>query len=644
MCGILGIISSGGSDVATAAAALTKIRHRGPDDEGLLLADWRSGEHAPVLSRDSDQRLRLPHWNTLPERPWPLILGHRRLSILDLSEAGHQPMSWRNGRYWITYNGEVYNYAELRSELETLGCRFESGSDTEVILAAYEAWGADCVLRFTGMWAFAIWDVKSRVVFISRDPFGIKPLYYSGADGKLSFCSEIKGLLELPWISRRIHPQAAYQYLAWGRTENPDGATMLEAVREMPPATRATVNLDGPLELRPERYWNLTISAPRRIPLEEAAAEFRELFLESTRLHLRADVPVGAALSGGIDSTSIVCAMRQTAGPDLDLHTFSYLADDPQLNEEKWMCIAAGASGAHRHTVAAAAGDLERDLDTLILCQDLPFSTTSIYAQHCVFRLVKETGIKVTLDGQGPDEMFGGYLYFRRDRARSLLARGDWRAAFRMAKLAGANPWKLLGQSLAPRFLSGTLRRTFGRDPAPPWLNKVWLRQAGVDASFPMPELPRSEALRHSLRRALLETGIPSLLRFEDRNSMHFSVESRVPFLTTKLAEAALSLPEELLIAEDGTTKRVLRSSFRGLVPDGILDRRDKIGFATPEESWLRDRATWVRSVIDSPEARAIPAFSHGELMPGGHAREDFPVWRVLNFIRWSTLNRADFS
>jgi asparagine synthase (glutamine-hydrolysing) len=335
--------------------------------------------------------------------------------------------------------------------------------------------------------------------------------------------------------------------------------------------------------------------------------------------------------------------MRQAAGSSLELHTFSYLADDPQLNEEKWMRIAADASGARRHAAVAAAGDLEQDLDALILCQDLPFSTTSIYAQHCVFRVVKETGIKVTLDGQGPDEMFGGYHFFRRDRARSLAARGNWRAAFRMAKLAGASPWKLLGQALAPRFLAKRLRRTFGRDPAPAWLSADWLRRSGVEAENPLPELPVREGLRHSLRGALLESGIPSLLRYEDRNSMHFSVESRVPFLTTKLAEAALSLPEEMLIAEDGTTKHLLRSAFRGLVPDEILNRRDKIGFATPEDAWLQDRAAWVRSVLDSEEARAIPAFAREALTFREGAPADFPVWRVLNFIRWSTLNRVGF-
>lgn len=244
---------------------------------------------------------------------------------------------------------------------------------------------------------------------------------FAAAD-KLAFCSEIKGLLELPWVTRAQDAQAVYDYLAWSRVESREGRTLFAGIREMPAGTRALVKLGGnDWRLNAGRYWDPGIGAAANESLSEAADRFRSLFQESIRLHLRSDVPVGAALSGRLDSTAIVCTMRQAGGPALDIHTFSYIADDERISEEKWMDLAGGACGAGMHKTMPGSSDMPREMDTLIHCQDLPFGSTSIYAQHRVFRLVSEKGIKVTLDGQGPDEMFAGYFYFRRDRAVSYL-------------------------------------------------------------------------------------------------------------------------------------------------------------------------------------------------------------------------------
>lgn len=650
MCGILGFISEKGVRASEAAQALQRIRHRGPDDEGLLLGRPPTGEALAVRAEDSDPALAgMPHWREAGDEPWPLIFGHRRLSILDLSTAGHQPMSWDDGRYWITYNGEVYNYVELRRELEQAGDVFRSDSDTEVMLAAYARWGQDCVRRFIGMWAFAIWDRREGTVFLSRDPFGIKPLYWSTAGGVFSFCSEVKALAGLPWISRRADPQAVYDYLAWSKVESPAGRTLLADVREMPPATRALVRLDRPAEFRPERYWDPQIGPATRESFDDAAARLRELFMESIRLHLRSDVPVGAALSGGVDSTSIVCAMRETGGPSLKIHTFSYIADDAKLSEEKWMDMAGAACGAEMHKAQPGAADLARELDELIECQDLPFGSTSIYAQHRVFRLVRQCGIKVTMDGQGPDEMFAGYFPFRRDRAVTLFNEGRMMAGWRMAGLCGLAPWRVLGQALAPAFVTPMLRRVFGRDPVPGWMNGSWLKKNEVITGYEEAVMPRRGRLRHTLRNSLLVSSIPSLLRFEDRNSMHYSVESRVPFLTTPLAEAALSLPEEYVIAPDGTTKHVLRAAFRGLVPEPVLERRDKIGFSTPEAGWLRSQAAWVRSIIHHPRVNELPVLNGialkemSEKLLDGSAPYNHWLWRAINFARWADMQGVTF-
>lgn len=646
MCGIFGLIQAPAGSVAVAAAALARIRHRGPDDEGMLLG--RPGEIMSVRGDGTDPSLPLPHWKDAGSGHWPIILGHRRLSILDLSSGGHQPMSWENDRYWITYNGEVYNYLEIRTELEAAGAVFQSGSDTEVILAAYARWGIDCVHRFTGMWAFAIWDRHEDTLFLARDPFGIKPLHYAVTAGGFAFCSEVAGLLELPWIARVADPQAVYDYLAWGQVEGPEGATMFKHIREMPPATRGVFHLGDPVAFKPERYWNIDLSRRTKATYEEGAAELRAKFLRSIELHLRADVPVGAALSGGIDSSAIVGAMRLLGGPALQLHTFSYIPDDVRISEAPWIQMAAEANRAQQHVTRADPLDWINDLDALILCQGQPFGSASIYAQHRVFSLVKDAGIKVSLDGQGPDEMFAGYHHYRRDWAMALKARGHWRGALRMAAVGSAqSSSKLLGQLFLPSGWLPAMRRIFGSPPVPRWMDSSWLNRTGISVGRQHPPLAGPDALRQSLKRSLLETSIPSLLRYEDRNSMHFSVESRVPYLTTDIAEFALSLPEEALIGPDGTTKRIMRTAMKGLAPQPILERRDKVGFETPESNWVRQQAPWVRSLVTKERSANLPILnslampeSLNRILSGQESYQSW-VWRVLNFIRWAELNKV---
>lgn len=646
MCGIFGIYEPSGVSVTGVAECLKRIKHRGPDDEGILLG--RPDGVIPLSSDESDPAVGLPHWRTTAGGEWPLALGHRRLSILDLSVAGHQPMSWDSGRYWITYNGEVYNYLELREELECEGCSFQSDSDTEVILAAYARWGADCLKRFTGMWAFGIWDRQENTLFLARDPFGIKPLYYAVSGKRFAFCSEIRGLLSVPWLDKKVDRQAAYDFLAWGRVENAAGRTLRSAIQEMPPATCGLFPVDQPAAFKPRRYWDIDLNKRSSATFEEAAADIREKFLKSIRLHLRSDVPVGAALSGGIDSSAIVGAMRQTGGSGLELHTFSFIPEDERLSEEKWMQETVAFTGATAHFSRGKPEEWASDMDQLISCQSQPFPTLSIYAQHRVFRLVSEKGIKVTMDGQGPDEMFAGYPYFRRDRAMSLKAEGRYREAWRMASAgSGMSRESLLGQLFMPSFLLPWLRRLFGRHKTPGWLDTSWIRKSGVRTEIERFETGGPDSLRRSLRYALLESGIPALLRYEDRNSMHYSVESRVPFLTTELAEAALALPESFHLAPDGTTKHVLRHAFRGLVPDSVLNRRDKVGFAAPESTWMRNHAPWVRDIVQPSRLEPFGLFNvHlltqlSDSVLNGSAPYGEWLWRVVNFVRWAELSEV---
>jgi asparagine synthase (glutamine-hydrolysing) len=633
LCGIAGSISvRAETEVGKLAPALLGLlEHRGPDDHGWL-----------TLSPDG---VRLGRG--VPDAgPVQVLLLHRRLSILDLSEAGWQPMGTPDGRYYLVFNGEIYNYLELRAELEGLGHLFRSHSDTEVLLHAYARWGWRTLPRLVGMFAFAVLDVWSRTLFLARDFFGIKPLYYAATAGGFTFASEIKALLGLPGVKRRVNPQRLFEYLRFGRTDH-GGETLFADIQQLPAAHFLEVPLDRPADLRLTRYWKVGLDEPLDVSLEEATGRVRELFLESVRLHLRSDVPVGAALSGGIDSSAIVTAMRQVE-PRLQIHAFSYVAEDPALSEERWVGIAGQRAGAVLHKVQPTPHELVADLDRLIYLQDEPFGSTSIYAQHRVFQLAREAGITVMLDGQGADELLGGYRIYLAARLASLLRQGHWIEAVRFVRRASRLPgtgglWRVLlqaGSFLVPR-ARALAKRWAGDDLMPEWLNAAWFRERGVMPSFPSCGHER-EILREQLWQTLVETSLPMLLRYEDRNSMAYSIESRVPFLTAPLVSFTLRLPEEYLIGPDGTSKNVFRRAMRGIVPDAVLDRRDKIGFATPEQGWLSTLRPWVERTLSSEAARRIPVLKiHGmerewRAVTAGRKRFDFRLWRWLNLIRWA--------
>jgi asparagine synthase (glutamine-hydrolysing) len=618
MCGIAGILGRPGS--ANSRAPLEALAHRGPDDSG-----W------------------VTHQAHFASPRFHSTLLHRRLSILDLSTAGHQPMASADGACTIVFNGEIYNYRELRAELQSLGRVFHTHTDTEVLLEAYIHWGRDCLRRLIGMFAFAVEDRTKGTLFLARDFFGIKPLYYvrdvlpsppgrgAGGEGVFAFASEIKALLDWLPLKRTIDPQRLYDYLRFGRTD--DGAdTLFAEIKQVPAAHYLEVPLDRPDQGEPVRYWKLPDEAPINLSFDAAAQRVRELFLDNIRLHLRSDVPVGTALSGGIDSSAIVCAMRAVE-PSAEIHAFSYIADDPAMSEERWVDLVGAHTGAIVHKVRAHPDDLVAELDRLIHTQDEPFGSTSIYAQHRVFRLAQEHGIKVMLDGQGADEMLAGYPQHRSARLASLVRRGRLLAAHRLAS-GRLHDWT----QAAKRLLPGVASRWLYRCIAPSWLNASWFKARGVriDALAP------TARLHDELRQTLTLTSLPMLLRYEDRNSMASSIESRVPFLTPALAEFLLSLPEQFLLGDDGTSKNVFRAAMRGIVPDVILDRRDKIGFATPEERWLKTLRPWIDTTLTSDRARSIPALNVDAMQHDwkavldGRARFDFRIWRWVNLIRWA--------
>ncbi len=649
MCGFLGIrhYDDKPIDLRVLVRSADRIRHRGPDDEGYLLADLGAATAVSLAGADTEPSLNLQPIDSFSGK-FDMAWGFRRLAILDPSPAGHQPMSTQDGRYHIVFNGEIYNYLELRAEMEDMGHHFRSRSDTEVLLAACAHWGKEALNRLVGMFAFCLLDMKKRTLLLVRDFFGIKPLYYTCWNGGFAFASEIKALVELPQVRRTINPGPLYDYLRFGITDY-GSETMLENIRQVPAAHYIEISLDRPGDIKPVRYWRADTGETAQISFEAAAGRMRELFLQNVSLHLRSDVSVGAALSGGIDSSAIVMAMRRLMGNSLDLHTFSYIAEDATISEEKWVDLVGRAAGATVHKVRPRPAELVDDLDHLIFMQDQPFSSTSMYAQQRVFRLAHEAGIKVMLDGQGADELLGGYIYFAGARITSLVRQGRWLEAARLARQSARMPgpegglrvlW-YTGAFLLPPALQGLAKRLIREDLNPPWLNGEWFARQGVTPRSPFRSRSR-EALREQLRFAVEENNLPKLLRFEDRNSMAFSIESRVPFLTPAFANFAMSLPEEYLIAPDGTRKSVFREAMRGIVPETVLARKDKIGFTTPERSWLSALQQWIKGVLNNATATRIPAFNlpalkkEYESVQAGHRRFDRRVWRWVNLIRWA--------
>ena len=556
-------------------------------------------------------------------------------------------MRSQDGRYVIVFNGEIYNYRELREELKVKGHVFRGVSDTEVLLAAWSTWGAACLTRLVGMFAFTVLDKQDATLTCVRDAFGIKPFFYTQEGEDFLFASEVPALIALKSTKAQPNWQRAYDYLVYGDYDSgPD--TFFDHVLQLMPGHLLVVDLATMSVGAPNRWWIPRITERSDLSFEKAAELVRENFLRSVRLHLHSDVPLGAALSGGVDSSAVVCAMRHVA-PDQPIHTFSYIAAGSELNEEKWADLVNRHVGAVAHKVVVTPQELARDLDDMIRAQAEPFGSTSIYAQYRVYQLAKENGITVTLDGQGADEMLAGYSGYPGPRLRSLMETGHWIRAVQLLNAWAQWPDRNLVAGLKLTLTEMTdgavfqaLRRFRGQLNTPAWIRGEPLKQHDVNVRYPRnrPVLKeRGRRVMAELAHSLTKRGLPSLLRHGDRNSMHFSIESRVPFLTLEQAELLLSLPEHYLISQGGETKSVFRAAMRGIVPDEILDRKDKIGFQTPEQLWLTSMSGTVREWLQEDiglafldQAAIVREF---EDIIGGRKAFSWQVWRWINFIRW---------
>jgi asparagine synthase (glutamine-hydrolysing) len=572
------------------------ICHRGPDDEGFAETDAAS-------------------------------LGARRLSIIDLA-GGHQPMASPDGRVEVAYNGEIYNYRELRTELQQLGCTFSTESDTEVLLRAYEAWGTDAFARLNGMWGLAILDRRDAAdpkLILCRDHFGIKPLYWTRSGNRILFSSEIKGLLQDPSVQPEPNEQRIYEYLLAGLHEH-DTNTFFAGIHQLAPASYAVVDASG---MRTETYWT-----PRlRTDGDASPATFRRLFERSVARRLVADVPVGTCLSGGLDSSSIVSIMsRQLAEhvPDAAslgdrLKTFSAVFPGDPIDEREYIDVVLEHSGAEGNFVEPSSRQFVEELPRFVWYLDEPMVSTGPYAQWCVQRLAR-TKVTVLLDGQGGDELLAGYTPYQYVYLRELLRKRRYLAFSREALRARDVLMPHLRRRVGSR-RKGVAVRSILR---PQFLARV---KRPVD-----PRVQNDLKLR--LLQDLTAYSLPSLLRYEDRNSMAHSVESRVPFLDQELVDYVLTLPPEAIV-HDGWSRAIFRDAMRGILPEKIRKRRWKVGFTTPEMRWIRAEREYFEELMASESFRSRPYWD-GEAVASafrgaldGEIEESLFFWRAINLEVW---------
>lgn len=613
MCGIAGIVADRPVNPQGIEAMVGRLVHRGPDDQGL----WRS----------DDGRV---------------ALGHRRLSILDTSAAGHQPME--RGRLVAVFNGEIYNFVELRAELAGLGEVFHTQSDTEVILAAYDRWGAECFSRFNGMFALAILDWRRNVLVCARDRFGEKPFLFAARPGLFAFASEYKALLALSEIGRDFHLVPLLRFAHRPATGLDDErATLFPAIGQLLPGERLELDLSS-LDYRIDRYWTLERDpALATLGMDEAAARFRELLSDSVRLRLRSDVPVGSCLSGGLDSGSIIMLARRLLGDDSPYHVFTGRFPGTKADEWDFARLTAEAAGAIVHQVEPGAAGLLADLPDFLWANELPVGSASQYAQYCVFRLAKEQNVTVLLDGQGADEILGGYeQYFARYLAGLPGSeRADEEAAIR-ARYPEAldSPRQALSKALPSRlrhWLAGISGR--GSDVLFGLTSDLAAQVAAANAP---PVSPTGwSPLVAELMRDSFSTHLPVLLRYGDRNSMAHSREVRLPFCDHRIAEFALSLDPRLLMG-DAQTKRLLREAMKGILPEPVRTRWNKQGFLPPQDAWfaqgLVDEA---ERVIEDPSFAAAGCWNvawwRGAIrrFRAGETHLGWVLWRPLMIESW---------
>lgn len=576
MCGIAGIV-----DINPGSISLDRLKrmtdvidHRGPDGEGLWISP-------------SNQ----------------VALGHRRLSIIDLSDSGKQPMSYLS-RYTITFNGEIYNYIEIRESLKKKGYVFHSSSDTEVLLALYDATKERCLDLLDGMFSFAIWDQEENTLFFARDRFGEKPFHYAYKKGAyFVFGSEMKELWAYG-IEKVVNYGMLYRYLTNNELLNQQNLaeTFYEGVSRLEAAHYGKLHLPD-LSLKITRYWNLNIQQPDTvISIATAQDKFRELFTTSVKRRLRSDVPVGSSLSGGLDSSLVVCIIDElNKGQEIRQNTFSARFPGFKKDEGNFMQMVINKTNVSPHFTFPDENDLIKNLHKLIWHQEEPFGSASIFVQYEVMKLAKENNVTVLLDGQGADEILAGYHtyyypYFRELRKKGKQVYNKQLSHYQQLQESGpmnavqykpgVKSWmrEILPDSVVRKVKELQLKQAHKKAP---FLSKDFFEANLKDNAYSQQVV--FDSLNQALYESTMGSGLQELLRYADRNSMAHSREVRLPFLSHELVEFLFTLPAHFKI-NNGWTKFIMRETFDDVLPTEIAWRKDKIGYEPPQKSWMENK------------------------------------------------------
>lgn len=646
MCGIIAIINNTKLFASqNLSSATSVIKHRGPDDEGFLT--WAPGSKMEIWAGDDTAPVTKNYWKyaDMPgDKLFKVGLGHRRLSIIDLSPAGHQPMQYQEAGLGITFNGEIYNYIEIKAELEKLGHRFNTASDTEVILHAWERWGVKCLDKFNGMFAFVILDRKKNELYAVRDRFGVKPLYYYEGTNAVYLASEIKQIKTSPDYKFELNVPIARQFLAIGVTEHTDN-TFDTKIKQLPGGHYLRLDLSKDNSEPEIVKWYTLTPKPWSGSFEDASAEFKQLLTSAVDLRLRSDVKVGSCLSGGLDSSSIVCIaadLLKARGDFAGQETITACFEQAKYDEWNFAQEVIKKTNAHPHRIFPSFRQLQEELDAFIWHQDEPVGSTSVFSQWAVFKGSHEAGLKVMIDGQGADEQLAGYGGNDISFYTGLMKKARF-----LSLLDEARHYKKEKGTLPKGFLLAAMQLNMGKTLSGILPGKLRLaspqRASWVHHTEPaVTHGKHAHHLQENLLRQVYSEPLPALLRYEDHNSMAWSVESRTPFMDYRLMEFNLGLPERF-VYKRGVRKLILRHAMHGVIPTAIENRKDKMGFVTPEELWLKGEGrAWFNEGID----KACKQFGGHLLdtektkhyvseMMEGKRKFDFMPWRIVCFERW---------
>ena len=626
MCRIVGTLSFINSSFDVTESFIIRMRdtmtHRGPDGSGVWVSeDRRTG------------------------------FGHRRLSIIDLSEAASQPMCNEDGTLWISYNGEIYNHAEIRSELEQIGGHQwkTDHSDTEVILHAFEQWGIDCLKKFRGMFAIALWDAKLRELWLIRDRIGIKPLYYSVHNGRITFASEIKALLQDPEQQRAVHEEAFFHYLSFLTTPAPQ--TLFDGIKKLPGGTWMRVKENG--QVQEHCYWDVWDNTEplNKVSENEIAEQILHELRKAVKLRKVSDVPVGVFLSGGLDSSINTALFSEGESKPVKTFTIGYEGEyQSYQNETPYARKMAEEASAEHHELLLSLEDLIDFLPQMVHLQDEPIADPVCVPVYYVSKLARKNGVVVCQVGEGADELFCGYPSWRTALQLQYYDDLPFPKIFKKMGIAGLRrlgrdesryyEWLRRGSVGQPVFWGGAEAFTDAQKHRllSPRLRKKFYKLTSWDALSPIRQDFEEKAWEksnlHWMSYLDLNLRLPELLLMRvDKMSMGVSLEGRVPFLDHKLVELAMSIPESVKI-KNGTLKYILKKSVRGLIPDELIDRK-KQGFGVPVYEWFFDR-------LGKKAREELNDFCHqtdfldaAEVMRLIDQKLGSQVWYLLNFAMW---------